>query len=424
MAGRPRTAIGTYGAISVRRRGSRAVAETRVRDADGRMRHVRITARTAEQARSGLKQRLLSRPGFESGGVLQPSSSFVELAELWLADLEMRDLAEGTKQFYRDHLRLHVRPAFEPYALGEITTGRVEWFLKSQAALSASRAKHSRTLINLMFSFALRHDAMSRNPVEGTSPLRVRKGSPQALTLGQIAAIRAAAATWRTGPGLPGPKNDGQVRDIIEVLLGTAMRTGEVLALRPCDITDGPTGMVAGVSGTVVQRKSSGAVRQERPKTDASVRRIPVPEFAAVVLRRRLGALGDADRERTVFASRTGGPLSPYNVRRTFRDFLRLADLGDSAVSLRWYRRTGATVIARGMGTDAAATFLGHTSATITEGHYIEPDRTVDLTPAAHLERTLRSEQPDGALLAMATAEGEAAILAMADADPDEGAVA
>ena len=135
MAGRPRTAIGTYGAITVRRRGSRAVAETRVRDADGRMRHVRITARTAEQARSGLKQRLLSRPGFESGGVLQPSSSFVELAELWLADLEMRDLAEGTKQFYRDQLRLHVRPAFEPYALGRSP--------RAGSSGSSNRRRHS-----------------------------------------------------------------------------------------------------------------------------------------------------------------------------------------------------------------------------------------------------------------------------------------
>ncbi|MGB3184512.1 MAG: hypothetical protein WBG36_09885 [Ornithinimicrobium sp.] len=127
-----------------------------------------------------MKQRPLSRPGVESGGVLSPSSTFVEFAELWLTDMEVRDLAEGTKQFYRDQMRLHVRPAFEHYTLGEITTGRVEWFLKSQAALSASRAKQLRTLINLMFSFALRHDATSGNPVQGTSPLRVRKGSPQA----------------------------------------------------------------------------------------------------------------------------------------------------------------------------------------------------------------------------------------------------
>ena len=146
--------------------------------------------------------------------------------------------------------------------------------------------------------------------------------------------------------------------------------------------------MVVAVTGTVVQRKGQGAVRQERPKSDASIRWIPVPEFAAVVLRRRLRR-GSVKR-RTIFASRNGGPLSPYNVRRTFRDFLVEAGLGDSGISLRWYRRTGATVIARGMGSDAAAAFLGHSSTAITEGHYIERDRTVDRTPAAHLERTLR----------------------------------
>ena len=161
-----------------------------------------------------------------------------------------------------------------------MTTGRVEWFLTKQARVSPSQAKQTRTLLNMLFGYALRHDALARNPVEGTSQLRRAKATPQALTIDQIAAIREAADTWRSEPGLPGPKPDGQVRDIIEVLLGTAMRPGEVLALRSCDIEDLPAGMIASINGTVVQRKGSGAERQPRPKTDASIRRIPVPEFA------------------------------------------------------------------------------------------------------------------------------------------------
>jgi hypothetical protein len=62
--GRPRTAIGTYGHIAVRRRGDRSIAETRIRDADGRMRQVRITARSAALARLVLKEMLLDRPPF------------------------------------------------------------------------------------------------------------------------------------------------------------------------------------------------------------------------------------------------------------------------------------------------------------------------------------------------------------------------
>lgn len=416
---RPRTPIGAYGSIAVRRRGDRVIAETRIRDADGRVRHVRVTARTAAQAQRLLKERLLSRPEFGSTRVLTPQSTFADLTSIWLRDLDLQPLAEGTKQNYRDQVRLHVLPAFEHYTLSEITTGRVEWFLKSQAAISFSRARQSRTLLNLLFGFALRHDAVSRNPVAGTSPLRHPKSQPKALTLEQIGAIRAAAGNWRNQPGLPGPKPDGQVRDIIEVLLGTAMRTGEVLALRPCDVDDRPSGMVVGVTGTVVQRKGEGAVRQERPKSEASIRWIPVPEFAAVVLRRRLVGIGERE---TIFASRRGGPLSPYNVRRTFREFLADAGLADSGISLRWYRRTGATIIARGMGSDAAAAFLGHSSTAITEGHYIERDRTVDQTPAGHLERALRPVDPDGSLLAQAAAAGEGALLAAVDHETDDDA--
>jgi integrase len=418
---RPRTPVGAYGSIAVRRRGDRVIAETRIRDADGRVRHVRVTARTAAQARRVLQERLLDRPAFGSTRVLTPQSTFADLAEVWLADLAIQRLAEGTKQNYRDQVRLHVLQAFEHYTLAEITTGRVEWFLKSQAAISSSRARQSRTLLNLLFGFALRHDAVSRSPVAGTSPLRHPKSQPKALTLEQIAAIRAAAANWRSEPGLPGPKPDGQVRDIIEVLLGTAMRTGEVLALRPCDLDDRPTGRVAAVTGTVVQRKGQGAIRQDRPKSEASIRWITVPEFAASVLRRRAIGVKEA---RTIFANRRGGALSPYNVRRTFRDFLVEAGLGDSGISLRWYRRTGATVIARGMGSDAAAAFLGHSSTAITEGHYIERDPTVDRTPALHLERTLGPVGSDGALLAQPPANGEDELLAAVVQERDDDAVA
>lgn len=422
--GRPRTPIGTHGAVNTRRVGGRVVAETRVRDLDGRLRQVRASGATAAAARTRLMERIRERPSLPSAGVLRPTSSFADLADLWQADLELRDLAGNTKENYRTCLRLHVRPAFEHYTLTEVTTGRVEWFLAKQAKVSPSQARQTRTLLNMLFGYALRHDAIARNPVEGTSQLRRAKATPQALTLEQITAIRHAAATWRSEPGLPGPKPDGQVRDIFEVLLGTAMRPGEVLALRPCDIKDLPTGMIASVNGTIVQRKGSGAERQPRPKTDASIRRIPMPDFAAAVLRRRIGDMPASARTGTIFASRSGGPLSPYNVRRTFREFLVLAGLADSGISLRWYRRTGATVIARAIGTDAAAAFLGHTSTVVTEGHYIEPDRAVDPTPAAHLERTLRPTKPDGSLLANHPADREDELLAAVDRERDDEPVA
>jgi hypothetical protein len=66
----------------------------------------------------------------------------------------------NTKENYRDDLRVHARPFFEHCSLGEITIGRVERFLKAEAAVSYSRAKHSRNILNQLVSFALRHDAL------------------------------------------------------------------------------------------------------------------------------------------------------------------------------------------------------------------------------------------------------------------------
>jgi len=183
-------------------KGFRIGAQLRFRD--GRLRRVTGAARSESAAKASLRERLADRPGYGAGGLLDLTSSFGELAALWLADLELQKLSEGTKENYRDDLRLQVMPHFAHFALGEITTGRVEGFLRSEAAASYSRAMHTRTMLNLLFGFALRHDAIPRNPVQGTSPLRRPKGEPQALTLDQIRRIRDAAAVWRTGDDVKG----------------------------------------------------------------------------------------------------------------------------------------------------------------------------------------------------------------------------
>ena len=400
------------------------VAETRVRDLDGRLRQVRASGPTAAAARSRLMERIRERPSSRAPVCSRPTSSFADLADLWLADLELRDLAGNTKENYRT-MPAAPRPA-GVRALhargGDHRPGRV--VPGKQAKVSPSQAKQTRTLLNMLFGFALRHDAIARNPVEGTSQLRRAKsdaaGADDRADRRDPRGRRELAKRARSPrpqAGRPGPRHHrGPARN--------RHAPGEVLALRPCDIEDLPTGMVASVNGTVVQRKGSGAERQQRPKTDASIRRIPVPEFAAVVLRRRLAgmperpgpgrsspAAAEVRSARTTSAARSGSSS-------------QIAGLGDSGISLRWYRRTGATVIARGIGTDAAAAFLGHTSTVITEGHYIEPDRAVDPTPAAHLERTLRPAEPDGSLLANRPADREDELLAAVDREGDDDAVA
>lgn len=183
--GRPRTAIGTYGSIWVHPRGRRFVAETRVRDGDGRLRRVVATAGSRTGAQALLRQRIAARPAMVGAGQLDHTSRFTELIDAWLDDLELADLSASSRENYRTDLRLHVLPAFEHFDLCEVTPGRVDRFLKTERRISYSRAKHSKTLLNLLFNFALRQDAVLRNPVVGTTPLARPGGAPTALSVEQ-----------------------------------------------------------------------------------------------------------------------------------------------------------------------------------------------------------------------------------------------
>ena len=57
--------------------------------------------------------------------------------------------------------------------------------------------------------------------------------------------------------------------------------------------------------------------------------------------------MGAEHSQTTIFHNRDGGPMSLHNLRRTFRSFLAEAGLDGSGITPRWYRRTGATVLAR-----------------------------------------------------------------------------
>lgn len=81
------------------------MAESRVRDLDGRLRQVRATGGTAATARTQPMERVGERRALASAGVLGPRCSFANLADLWLADLDLRDLAGNTKENYRTCLR-------------------------------------------------------------------------------------------------------------------------------------------------------------------------------------------------------------------------------------------------------------------------------------------------------------------------------
>ena len=189
MTGRDRLEICTYGDIDTTRMpGGNVRPEVRYRDGDGTVRKVTATAVTAKQAKRNLRAKLQRRgaaTGF--GDELSPESTVSELAAAWLADVQVpSDLGAVTKALYQRELNSLVLPSFKTVWLREITTGRLDQFLKRQVKVAYAHARHNRVVLNLRFNYALRQAALHHNPAQGTTRLKQPITKPVALDLDQL----------------------------------------------------------------------------------------------------------------------------------------------------------------------------------------------------------------------------------------------
>lgn len=220
------------------------------------------------------------------------------------------------------------------------------------------------------------------------SRLHPKKTIPEAFTIGEVQDIRAAIKAWESRRIVAGPRPDRQLGQIVEIMLGTSDRIGEVLAIRLQDLDpDGPI-PTARIAGTIISRTGEPTHRQDHPKTDRAVRRVALPSFALQAIRSRLLRSDDADPGALLFSTRVGTSQTTNNIRRLLRDVMEEA--GIENVTPHRFRRTVATVIHDAQGALLASELLGHTDPWITMQHYIQRNETVNPASADHLERAFR----------------------------------
>jgi integrase len=333
-----------------------------------------------------LKAKLAARFAFQPvNAPISADAKFSKLVDYWLADIDLEDrLAPQTRQRYADHMRQLVLPAFGELTLREIGVARCDQFIKALAKVSHNKARQAKSVMRLAFGLAVRHEVLPRSPMDGIAPLRRPPHDPDALTPGEVNALRAAIRLWEAGPAASGPKHDHQLSAVVEVLLGTSARIGEALAIRRRDVdATGPKALVS-LRGTIVARRGLPPYRQDHPKTAKSNRVVAAPAFAAEALRLRLATLEDADPDALIFQTRNRTPLAMNNVRRQLRAAADLAGIG--RVTPHMLRRTVATAVNDASDVGLAAELLGHTDPKITIRHYIRRSQAVNPATADILD--------------------------------------
>ena len=375
---RPPLPLGTWGTITTEKiRDGSYRALTRFRDHDGNTRRVTATGPSKAAAERALRDVLGTRTA-PAGELVTAETRLVDLANLWIADLEAEGRIEQTTiNEYRRVLDHLVLPSVGGLKLREATTGRLDRLLLRLRDQSVNRQRKAKVVLGAMLDIAVRHDAIPVNPARGTSRVHRPKQETQALRVEDLVAIRAAVRRW-INADRPGPRTTGDMADIIDLMLATGCRIGEVLALRWSALDlDGDLPVLT-VSGTIKTEKGKGTYRKPTPKSDSSRRTVVLPRFAVELLRVRREFATPTNND-AVFATRNGTWHQVVNVERRWRQIRK--DTGYEWVTPHTFRKTVATLISEATTSELAARQLGHSSSQVTRAHYIaKPPVSADLS--------------------------------------------
>ena len=400
---RPVQPIGTFGTIAVKKVRARTfTASTRFRAYDGGYIRFSATGATDGAAQRELKRKLAAYTEAQNVDGISGHSPLSNVAAIWLDEVSLAErLAPQTVDAYADNLRAVLLPDRGKMRLSELTVGVLDRYFKRLAVDHPSRARRGKIVLSEIMGLAVRHDAIRVNPVRMTGPLTRPRHEVKVLSIDELTQIRRIIAEWRTASPVMGPKPDGQLALIFDVILGTGARIGEALAIRACDVDF--SARTVTISGTIVPRRGFGLVRQDHPKHSKHWRTVTVPPFVVAALKARWVVIDSSDPDSLIFQTRNSTILSPANVRRQWRSIRAgredlPADVDLRQVTPHVFRKTAADTVDKTIGIRIAADLLGHSSTAVTEQYYVRPVKHVDPATADALQSLGPAQPADGSV--------------------------
>jgi integrase len=359
--GRPPMALESWGKIARFDHYGTPAARASVRDSDGKIRRMIRTGRTHAEAERlltiALRERLV--PTYEA---VTRESDLASLSAEWLKEVRRDKRAIATVSRYESTVRSHVRPV-GLLRIREATVPRLQRLVNDVVDNSGpAAALLVIVVLKGMFELAIRSGALDENPVAHVKGPRRERRPVVAPGLDEIQMLRGllAAHDQRIVAGGTALRD---LADIGDVLLGTGARIGEIMALTwpHVDLDEG----AVTIASTVVRIAGEGITIQGFPKSEASVRRLFVPDFTRnVLVRRRAESYCEL-----VFPSSTGTPRWPENVRYQWSNALRGSPL--EGLTPRACRKAVATFLEEQEDLEAAAGQLGNGSTAVTKRFYV-----------------------------------------------------
>lgn len=301
-------------------------------------------------------------------GLTQPTTATAlgDYLERWVNDA--RDIRSTTRHGYSAVIQTHLKPRIGHIPIGSLTPLHVEGLLSDlEGTMKPKTARNVHVVLRRALGQAVRAGLVPKNVAsrEYVDAPKVPVLEPDALTTAQVHRLLDAC------------KGD-RLEALFTLAVGTGLRQGELLGLAWEDLDE------AGVHVRKELVRRDGRYHREKPKTDRSVRTVPMaPPVAAAM---------DAHRERIkadgfvpigtgpVFINTTGGELSGSWL--THHYYGLLAKAGIERKPFKILRATFSSRLAEaGVSDVVIARLMGHARTATTRKHYIA-DRHEDAIEA------------------------------------------
>ncbi|WP_125263438.1 tyrosine-type recombinase/integrase [Streptomyces alboflavus] len=309
------------------------------------------------------------------------SAKLADWLPYWLDNMIKPKRKRTTYAKYEVHVRLYLVPMLGTKRLESLSVADVRRFLvRLEKDTTAATAKESHKVLRTALSAACREELITRNVVTLTEPPRVEQPDITPWTLEETLSFLAAA---RTDP----------LYAAFMLAIALGFRRGEIVGLRWQDVD-----LDKRVIRVRKQRQRvGGEAYEDDPKGRRRKQALPLPAICVAPLRwqrmrqasMRERAGSDWQESGYVFTTRTGRPVEPRNVYRSFTRVAANAEL--RVIRLHDARHGCATLLtAAGVAPRVVMEILGHSQIAVTMNVYTHVVQDTQREAVSHMDRLLK----------------------------------
>lgn len=256
-----------------------------------------------------------------------------------------------TTKDYKGMYKKHIQPYFGNHKINNIKVSEVNnWKNKlyNEIGLSSKRVNEIKKVFGTILQDAIEDEIIDKNPVRKSKalPKHIRK-EKEPFTLDEVKDILDNC--------------EGQTKNIISVLFFTGMRTGEMIGLKWEDINF--------ENNTIMIQRTIGRGVEGKPKTESSIRTIPILKPLIEPLKNQFKLTGHKDSY--LFLNQRD---THYFDSSKIRDKVWTQTLNKAGVEYRTIYNTRHTFVSLNLSTGKnllwVSQIIGHKNSNITLEHY------------------------------------------------------